>query len=308
MSKINIEEMNYGNWGKCIKISNEIIDLIATLDFGPRIIRFGFVGKENMFFEDINYEATNNSESMKIFNKGTWKLYGGHRLWASPEGNPRTYYPDNDKVQYEKLENGILLKPEEEVWTQIQKEIEIVLDENSSKVKLIHRITNKGAWSIKFAPWALSVMAKGGKEVIPQPKRETGLLGNRVIALWPYSKMNDRRVYWGENYIILNQDPMDISDFKLGINNEAGWAAYFNFNSLFIKKYEHNINGEYPDFGVSYETFTKHLFLEMESIGELKTVNTGETLEHSEQWCLYDNVIMPSNDECKIGKILNNYI
>ena len=46
-------------------------------------------------------------------------------------------------------------------------------------------------------------MAPGGKEVVPQGRRDTGLLPNRVVSLWPYSRLDDPRVHWGERYIFL---------------------------------------------------------------------------------------------------------
>lgn len=99
-----------------------------------------------------------------------------------------------------------MLTPDAETWTHMQKEIEVQMNPDNGEVTIHHRITNMGAWPVMFAPWALSVMAAGGKAIIPQAKRETLTLPNRVLALWPESQMNDHRVYWGERYILLQQD------------------------------------------------------------------------------------------------------
>jgi hypothetical protein len=308
MGKVTVKEITYGQWGNCIEVSNGIIDLIATLDFGPRIIRFGLVGRENEFFEDKELELTQGGEQFNVFGGGEWHIYGGHRLWHSPEVSPRSYYPDNSKVSWTEVENGIKLRPEEEKWNQMQKEIEIIMSPESAKVKVIHRITNTGAWDVEFAPWALSVMAPGGKEVVPQPQRDTGLLGNRILALWPYTKMNDKRVYWGDKFITLQQDPNAEGPFKFGLTNEDGWAAYFNHNNMFVKYYKHNKDGVYPDFGVSYETYTNKFMLEIESLGELKRTAPGETVEHIEEWEIFADVPVPSNDEGEIKAIVSKYI
>ena len=50
-----IETANFGGWPNCIRLSNGDIELVATTDVGPRIIRLGFVGGQNLF---KNYEAT----------------------------------------------------------------------------------------------------------------------------------------------------------------------------------------------------------------------------------------------------------
>lgn len=308
MGEVCIKEIQYGQWGNCVEVSNGIIDLVATLDFGPRIIRFGLVGRENEFFEDVEKKLCAKGKAFEVFGGGEWYIYGGHRLWTSPEGNPRSYYPDNQKVAWGKTENGIRLTPEPEKGTQVQKEIEVIMCPDEAKVKVIHRITNTGIWDIEFAPWALSVMAPGGKEVVPQPQRDTGLLGNRILALWPYTRMNDKRVYWGEQFITLRQDPTENHKFKFGLSNEEGWAAYFNHNNLFVKRYQHVQEGTYPDFGVSFETFTNPVMLEIESLGQLKNTAPGETAEHVEEWQMFADVSMPPNDEAAIEAIVNTYI
>ncbi len=307
MGKVEVKAIQNETWGHCISLSNGIAEVLVTLDFGPRIIRFGMAGKENMLWEDRAGAVALETETHR-FDKGVFRIGGGHRLWTSPEEMPRTYCPDNEKVAWEQIENGVSVWPAEEAWTQIQKEMDIRLEPDSAKLSIIHRVVNQNAWNVKFAPWALTCMAAGGREVIPQPAKETGLLGNRILALWPYARMTDSRVYWGDKYIVLDQDPGKQEAFKLGINNEAGWAAYFNFNALFIKRYAPVENGTYPDFGVSYETYTNQHFLEMETLGELKELKPGEAAEHEEQWLLYDGVEKPAVDEVQIESMLCRYL
>ncbi|KGM98003.1 hypothetical protein Z968_01380 [Clostridium novyi A str. 4552] len=309
MGKVKIEEIAYKKWGNCLKINNGLIEVVATLDFGPRIIRFCNIEKDNMFFEDETFKIANNGQQFSIFDSDEgWKIYGGHRLWVSPESDPRTYYPDNKKVEWNNMENGVLLKAQKEKWTNIQKEIELRLDEDKAEVTLVHKITNLGPWSIKCAPWALTVMAPGGKEVIPQSSRKTGLLPNRQLVLWPYSKLNDKRLYLGEKYITLKQNKDNEQQFKIGINNELGWIAYFNYNNLFIKKYNHLIDGMYPDFGVSYETYTNNLMLEMETLGQLQDIEPYKAIEHKEQWYLFEDVVVPDDNDFEIEKVIKPYI
>lgn len=297
MKEIIIEEINYKSFGKCLRIANDAVELLVTIDKGPRVIRYGFINRENHFCEDI-------PTSRKVMGD-TWHLMGGHRLWHSPENNPRTYMPDNKPVKWHKREDSIVFEMETEPWTQIKKEMEIVLKEGS-KVEVMHRLTNKGAWPIELSAWAITVMAPGGVGIIPQGTRETGLLPNRVIALWPYSKMNDERVTWGNKYITIRQDKNKKEPFKLGISNEEGFAAYFNYNSMFIKSYKHILGENYPDFGVSYETYTDEYMLEMETLSPLKKLFSEETITHIENWILIDNVNYHNEEE--IEKVFNDFV
>ncbi len=300
---ISIKEIVYKEYGKCVEISNGSVDVVVTVDVGPRVIRFGFLGKENEFCEALE-ETTPLDKPME----GVWKILGGHRLWHSPENNPRSYIPDDVPVEWCKIENGIKVKQKVEPWVQIEKEMEITLAACCDRVRVVHRLTNRNAWPVEFSAWALTVVAPGGKEIVPQPKRDTGLLGNRVLALWPYSKMNDHRIYWGDKYIVLQQDPATKQPIKFGINNEDGWAAYFNHGNLFIKRYMHQMGAKYPDFGVSYETYTTDYMLEMESLSPLTLVEPDATLCHVEEWELIGNVRMPSNDEAEIDEVVKAHI
>ena len=74
--------------------------------------------------------------------------------------------------------------------------------------------------------------------------------------------------------------------FKIGINNEDGWAAVINHGQIFLKNFRMNIDGNYPDYGCNFETFTNGIFLECESLGELKTLKNGESASITEYWSL----------------------
>ncbi|HBM73962.1 MAG TPA: hypothetical protein DD429_00190 [Clostridiaceae bacterium] len=299
MADTRLKETEYKEFGKCVEISNGTVSLLVTVESGPRIIRYGFVGKDNMFCEK--------SRDSKPSLGGDFKIRGGHRLWHSPEQMPRTYIPDNNPVQWHTIENGISVTQETEKWTQIKKEMEISLNPSKNRVKIVHKLTNKNAWPVEYAVWALSMMAPGGLQVIPQPRRDTGLLPNRMISLWPYSKMNDERVCWGEKYILFKQIPGMAPPFKLGLPNEDGWVAYFNYGSLFIKRFSFIESAKYLDYGSSYETYTDDCMMEMESLSPLNEVMPDATISHVEEWDLIDGVDKP-RDESEIEAIVKKYI
>ncbi len=304
MSKITIAETEYKNYGRCLLISNNIVKLIITVDVGPRIINYSFIDGENIMFEDINRDFYE-KESIKAFGD-TWYIYGGHRLWTSPESMPRSYYPDNEPVKYEILADGVRLMPKPQKWNQYVYEIEVRLDENSTKVSLMHKVTNLAAWPVELAPWSLTVLSPGGKEFFPQPTRDTGVLGNRLIALWPYTKLTDPRLKLNDKFISLAQDASNHDEFKLGINSQHGYAMYFNHGDLFIKQFNAKENGNYPDGGMSFETFTNRFFLEMESLGEIVKLEPNASASHCETWTLHKEEC-PSDCDAEILNIAEKY-
>lgn len=296
MTEILIKKISFAGWPNCIQISNSIVDLIVTTDVGPRIIRYGFIGKEN---------ALCVVESSKGMTGGDeWRIYGGHRLWHGPEDSVRTYQPDNSPVEWEEINNGIKVSQDIEALTGIKKEMEVTLSADGTEANLLHRLINKGESKAVLSVWSITAMAAGGKEVVPITGKDTGLLPNRVISLWPYTKLNDPRITFGEKYIVLDQDAALKAPLKFGIPNEKGWAAYFNHNNLFIKYHEHQSEAIYPDLGVSYETYTNDFMLEMETLSPLMVLDPGKAAEHSERWELFSNVPAPSDNETEIDSII----
>jgi len=280
---VEMEKTSYGGWPNCVKLTNGKIELIATTDVGPRIIRFGFVGGQNLFKE---YEAM-----LGKTGGDEWLLYGGHRLWHSPEEKPRTYWPDNDPVESEWDGKTLKLVPPPETANGIQKEIEVTLDPQANKVRVLHRITNLNVWTIELAPWSLTVMAQGGRAIFPQEPfiaHTDYLLPARPIVLWHYTNMADPRWTWGEKYIQLKQDPAKAVPQKVGILNKQGWGAYALKGDLFIKQFDVNPDAAYPDYGSNTETFTNEDMLEAETLGPLTTLAAnGGNVEHVEVWSLH---------------------
>jgi hypothetical protein len=297
MNNVKISVIPYSGWTNCIEISNGIVNAVVTTDVGPRIIRFGFCDQENEFCEYADQVGRTGGDE--------WNIFGGHRLWHSPEAHPRSYHPDNASVEWKEIDNGICLLQPTESWAQIQKELHFALAPDSASATVVHRLTNKGAWPIELAAWALSVMAPGGKAIVPHPKgNPKALLPNRVLTLWPYTNMNDERIYWGEKFSILSQDTSATNPFKLGLSVEDGWAAYANHGHLFVKYFSYQRGAKYPDFGASAEVYTNECMLELETLSPLVCLEPGESIEHEEQWVLLDNVKAPSCDEDVLKDII----
>ena len=98
---------NYKLYGKCLHMTNDIIEVVATIDVGPRIVHFSFVDGTNVLHSDRDsFNPLTGKKFDEHYYKGAaWENLGGHRLWISPESLPETYYPDTDPIEYE-IENN----------------------------------------------------------------------------------------------------------------------------------------------------------------------------------------------------------
>lgn len=294
---MQVTEKQYKNFGKCLEITNGNIELVVTLDVGPRILRYALSGGENIFFEDIDRKIVSDDPRIKeVYGKdAVWYIYGGHRLWISPEQGS-TYYPDNIPVSYVVEGNTVTFYQGMQEPLQLKGEISLTIAENSTEVTVLHKVTNHGEQT-EFAPWALSVLAPGGVEVVPFNDDKTGWLSNRTLMLWDYTEMDDSRVHFGKKYIILKQDKNKDNAFKIGLDNRKGFAAYIKGGTAFVKKFSFDATKRYADNGCNFETYTNALMLECETLGALSTVEKGESVIHTENWSLFSGVEVKDLDD-----------
>ncbi len=303
---IKSEKISFGNYGECLRITNGEKELIATLERGPYIVRYAFIGEDNMFFEDAENKYTNDVTDSE-FKGNTWCVVGGHRLWLSPERHPRTYYPDDYAVSCAITEKGAVLKAPVQEWTHMQYTTEIEMEENGS-VKLKHYVTNKGAWAAKIAPWTVTVMQTGGLAVIPQNERKTGFFPNKWVCFWDYTPMNDDRLYLGERYAALTQKTDCEKAAKVGFLNEHGYMVYFVNGNAFVKKFGFEKNAEYPDNGCNCESYTCDGYTEMECLSPFVILDSNETTVHEEEWSLVRSAKVEPTDEEGIKAELDRII
>ncbi|MDB5099813.1 MAG: hypothetical protein JWM80_4234 [Cyanobacteria bacterium RYN_339] len=286
-----MEIVTYGGWPNCVRLSNGSIELIATTDVGPRVIRFGFVGGPNLLTEFPDHLGRTGDEA--------WLPYGGHRFWHAPEVQPRTYWPDNGPVPYSYDGGTLTLRQAVEGSTGLAKELAITLDPSADRVALVHRLINRNLWAIEAAPWAVTIMAPGGRAIVPQepyrPQPEA-LLPARPLVLWHYTDMADPRWTWGTRYVQLRQDPARPSMQKCGMQNSLGWAAYALDEQVFMKRFALLPDATYPDHGCNTEIFTNGDMLEVESLGPLAKIEPGGSVLHVEHWALARATIGVTDD------------
>jgi hypothetical protein len=296
---VRIEKISYQGWPNSYRITNGEVELVVTSDIGPRIMRFGFVGGQNLFKE---YPDTLGKRGEK-----EWMIRGGHRLWAAPEDQTLTYALDNGPVKIE-IKGDILeaTQPVEQT-TGLQKQIIVKMAATGANVEVVHRIKNTNPWAIEFAPWALTVMAPGGVGITgfpPRGKHPDILPPTNPLVMWAYTDFSDKRWQYTKKYLALRQDAKATEPQKIGLFNEDTWGAYLLGSDLFLKRYRADSAMAYPDFGCSFETFTDADMLELETLGPVTKVAPGASVEHVERWSLHNNVRISAWTDAELDKAL----
>ena len=279
-----MEIINYKKYGKCVKLSKGGKTMLVTIDIGPRVIFYGFDGGENIFYEDSDDLINKDGDYFKtnLPNKGIWHIYGGHRLWKSPEYID-TYYPDNFPVKVVEEGESLTFISEIESTTGIQKYIKITMDEYGNAV-LEHKFVNcRSTATPPIALWTLSVMDKGAVARIPLNTEDKGLLPNRNLVLWSYTDIKDERIQLNNDCVMLSQKNI-AKPVKLGMFVQDGV-------SVDIKGMKFSIDfdcldGDYPDYYCNVETYTNDIMLEIETLSPIKSLQIGESAVLKSKWSL----------------------
>jgi hypothetical protein len=280
-----VEKVEFLGHPNCYKLSNGTVEVVVTTDIGPRIVRYGFLGEDNILGE--HPEAVTKTEL------GDWKPWAGHRLWAAPEVMPRTYAPDNHPIAFQfEGDLGIRLMQPADV-TGIQKEITVSLSPVGTGVTIHHKLTNRNYWGIDTAPWGISVMNGGGVTILPQEPfiaHDDYLLPARPFVLWYFTNLTDPRYTLGQKYICLRTDDALAEPQKIGVANKQGWCGYHRKGTLFVKRFDYQEGARYPDYGSNNETYAAGPYMEIETLAPFKHLDPGESAEHVERWSLFRNV------------------
>jgi hypothetical protein len=268
-------------------LENDHLRLEYLTAAGPRIVGLSYHGSPNLLAD--MHDMTSDTPL------GKYHFLGGHRLWISPESIKKTYIPDGSGLQPAQVPGGVLLTGQSEPVSGVRKSLRIELAADRPVVRLTHAILNENPDPVSFAPWALTMLCQGGTAIFPQPTGNTdpqGLLPNRLLELWPYTRLNDPRLVLRDDFILLHATP-SLPPIKLGYLSTAGWMAYWRDGLLFRKSFDLHPGAAYPDGGCNAESYCGDRFIELETLGPLASLAPGMTSTFAETWELYDSLDVP---------------
>ena len=278
-----VQEIEHPDFGPSLRLSNGEVEVIVPVNFGPRILHYSFDGSENIL--GWHPDAAVNT------GLGTWKPYGGHRLWMAPENMPLSYAPDSEPVEHS-VEGDLSVRLSRlSDGAGLQKEMVVTLAAEGSQVTIDNRLTATREDPAEFAAWSLTIMRPGGEVVVPnepfKPYSHETLLPVRSMTLWSYTDFTDPRWKFEKDHICLRVDDAIGSQQKFGVLNRHGWAAYRWQDLTFVKRFDYLEGAAYPDMNSNMEVYTAGGFVEVETLSPLTKAEPGKTIVHRETWELH---------------------
>lgn len=284
-----------------VRLTNGVVEVRVPVAFGPRVSHYGFAGGPNVFADAPH--------AQRETPHGTWRAYGGHRLWAAPESFPETYTIDDQPPEIETSERRIVVRRARDPRTGLVASMDVELDPAGTGVAVVHTLENRSDGPQRLAPWGLTVVRPGGVALIPNPERRSqreALLPARTLSLWSYTDLSDSRFGFGPEFLLLRCDPSAPSPNKIGVACERGWFAYAAERTAFVVRTAYDPAGDYPDRGCSVEVYTEGEFCEVETLAPLTTLGPGEVARHSERWSLVGD--LGADDDASLARILGKHV
>lgn len=294
-----INEKDYLGW-QSLELAADQASLMIPLEIGPRIVSCALPGGDNLFHL-VEAQRGGSGEP-------DWLLRGGHRLWHAPEDAIRTYQPDNAPVDVVRAADGkkIELSAPVEPRTGLRKSmtVEVIGPES---FRITHRLANEGLWTVECAPWALTVMERGGYGIVPllpKGKHPDDLLPTYSLVPWSYTDLSQPCWALRPDCIGIDTARNNVPQ-KLGLTNYPGWSAYWQKSGTFVKHASVIPGATYPDFGCAFETFCCDFMIEFETLAPLRPIVPGETVTHVEHWGVLADLPRPDNEESYRGPFLD---
>ena len=140
---------------------------------------------------------------------------------------PRTSIPDDAGLETQETAGGVRLSGPVEPATGIRKTIEIRLAPDRPAVTLTHRLANAGYWPVELAPWAITQLPLGGIAILPLAAAAVngGLAPDRLLALWPATRLHDVRLDLADDFIFVQGKPAAHA-CKIGTLVHQGWVGH----------------------------------------------------------------------------------
>ena len=282
-----------------LRLSNSIAELRIPTTFGPRVMHYGFAGGPSVLAASVAHRETPH---------GTWRAYGGHRLWVAPERFPQTYTLDDAAPEIERRgERSVVVRRAVDPLTHLRVELGVTLAEASSEVLLEHVVRNEGDAPCEAAAWGITIVRPNGVAVIPNPRfapQPDALLPVRTLALWRYTDLADGRFAAGPSFVRLRCDPARTAPTKIGVACERGWFAYVVDGTALVVRSARDAEARYPDFNSNVEIYTEGEFCEVETLGPLVSLQPGQALRHLARWTL---VRVSSDDDAALLDALSKH-
>jgi hypothetical protein len=272
-----MKTIDHPRWGRCAQVESTTASALVSLGFGPRIVSLTLLSSTtNLLWEE---------DAAAPAMAGNTRLRAGHRLWTAPE-TADTWVDDEVKCVVD--DEGWIAGPHD--GRGLGRALRVRADGDALVVQ--HRVHNATSSTQTVAAWGITMFPAGAHVEVHLPPHQPwpeAVQASSSLALWPYTRLNDPRLVWGERCVTVRHAPAGPS-LKVG-----GWlpaprltigVAEGDHVVVVEKTWEATAEAPHADFGCNWEVYADAGVIEAESLTPLRHLASGDTLHHEERWRL----------------------
>ncbi|MBN1411716.1 MAG: hypothetical protein JW969_12790 [Spirochaetales bacterium] len=276
------KRINFSGYSNAYECRVDNMKLVLMADFGPRILHLSIGGKKNLLFVD---------EGKKL-RYHDWICYGGSRIWLSPETR-QSYSPDNAPCEVSQEKGTITVKGHDPLL-EMNKSFTVSGEKHGFRVSCT--VENTGDSLYYGSIWSLTCMRTDVTVFFPWGSGND-LWDTKKIIYW--RKWMDHKSTIGSKQYVQGDDLFIIKpageEGKVGTAGYEGFIGVTSRNGTFIKKFDRNTGGTYPDDNCAVECYTSSRMVELETLGPLQTFYPQTPVTHTEHWILADREVNPED-------------
>jgi hypothetical protein len=276
--------VNYHGWPNSYVLSNGKVEAVVVPAIG-RIMQFGFAGDEGVFWENRALDGQAPDP-----NAEKWINFGGDKTWPAPEAEwakhtgRKEWMPppafDSMPVQAQPGVLGVTLISPLDPHYGIKTHRRIELDGNEPVMRVTTTYEKVSGKPARVGVWTITQLKDPVGVYVPISPDT--IFTDRYALL---SQSSPPTLKVGAGLISLKRDAK--SSYKIG--SDAGALLWVGAKYALRIDAPRQRKAEYPDQGSSVEVYTNPdplQYIELETLGPLKTLKVGERLEHTVTYTL----------------------
>ena len=300
---VEVTEVDYHGW-QALRMTNGLLVLVAVPDIGGRIMEYKLNGHPFLWTNPEEYGRLYEPPTTEA--ERTWHNYGGYKVWPAPQsewggpGDPVGSGLDGGKWEGEIVKRSgqvgeiKLTSPPDPSVTGLQITRRVRLFAGGTQVEISETYSNVSDHDIRWSVWDVTQVP--GSLSADSPASEQSRI---YFPLNLDSKFDDgfvelidmpaARSQWE---VLQDHGVMRVSyrqeTGKIGADSLAGWIAHVDeiHNMAYVKRFDVEKLGEYPDQGSIVEVYTsgQAAYMEVEVLSPLIGLKPGEEQTVVREW------------------------
>ncbi|MBN1796699.1 MAG: hypothetical protein JW804_08500 [Sedimentisphaerales bacterium] len=299
--EVSIRRVEYHGWEDSIEITNDKVRVVVVPVIG-RIMYYGYIGGENLLYEDAEFYGRTLSEGKPLEENGQaiWATFGGDRIWPSEESmfveinghkRPPDHWLDGMAWDANIVDDTVIITSEVSEYCGAQVSREIRLIPNSTRLN-IHQVMKKikPAQKKQLEPLPLTIWnitkVEPPSVTMVLLNRDSCFDGRVFVPVWDdYDNQGYKNIEIDGDVGFFVPDAQ--RNQKMGADAPK-WVAAIIGQTVIAEFFSYQADATYPDGGTSTTIFSCPEFTELECMSPLAKLKPGQSMEYEICWELFE--------------------